>query len=88
MTRSIQAVYENGVLRPLEPVDLSENVKVTLTIAPSPPAAGEEEWLDTEFHASCAREADPSISLDAVRAALAKIRGPMTEDFIAERDER
>ena len=88
MTRSVEAVYENGVLRPLEPVNLAENAKVTLTIANATPTASEEEWLDAEFHESCAREADPTISLEAVRAALAKIPGSMTQDFIAERDER
>ncbi len=88
MTRTVQAVYENGVLRPLEPVNISEHAKVTLTIVNGSPTAGEEEWLDTEFHPSCAAEADPSVSLEAVRAALAKIPGSMTEDFIAERDER
>jgi predicted DNA-binding antitoxin AbrB/MazE fold protein len=86
MTKTVQAVYEHGILRLLEPVDLSENAQVTLTIASGP--APEEEWLDTEFHARCAAEADPTISLEAVRAALAPIAGSMTEDFIAERDER
>jgi hypothetical protein len=51
-----------------------------------PPA--EEDWFDTEYLAACAAEADPGISLEAVRAALAKIPGSMTADFIAERDER
>jgi predicted DNA-binding antitoxin AbrB/MazE fold protein len=88
MTRSVQAIYENGVLRPLEPVNLSENTKVTLTIGNATRGAGEEEWLDLEFHASCAKEADPIISLEAVRAALAKIPGSMTDDFITERDDR
>lgn len=88
MTRTIQAVYENGVLRPLEPVNISEYEKVTLTIVNGSPAAPEEEWLDTEFHANCAAEADPTVSLEAVRVALAKIPGSMTEDVITERDER
>ena len=88
MTRILQAVYENGVLRPLEPVNLTENAKVTVTIADGTGTADDEAWLDTEFHASCALEADPSVSLEQVRAALAKIPRSMTADFIAERDER
>jgi predicted DNA-binding antitoxin AbrB/MazE fold protein len=32
MSRSVQAIYEKGVLRPLEPVNLHENEQVTLTI--------------------------------------------------------
>jgi predicted DNA-binding antitoxin AbrB/MazE fold protein len=87
MTRTVQAVYEHGVLRPLEPLELPANARVTVTIANGTHPAL-EELLDTEFHAACAREADPSITLEAVRAALSSIPGSMTEDFIAERDER
>lgn len=32
MTRNIQAIYENGVLRPLEPIHLAEKELVTVTI--------------------------------------------------------
>jgi predicted DNA-binding antitoxin AbrB/MazE fold protein len=33
MTINVQAVYEHGILRPLEPVNLPENERVTITIA-------------------------------------------------------
>ena len=33
MAAAIPAVYERGVLRPLEPVDLEEGERVTLTVA-------------------------------------------------------
>jgi len=32
MRRSIQAIYEHGLLRPLEPLNLCENQQITLTI--------------------------------------------------------
>lgn len=32
MTSQVEAIFENGVLRPLQPMNLSENQKVTLTI--------------------------------------------------------
>lgn len=32
MHKRLEAVYENGVLRPLEPVDLEEHQRVTVTI--------------------------------------------------------
>jgi Protein of unknown function DUF104 len=38
MTRNVEAVYEQGVLRPLEPLDLPENMRVTLTIHSIPDA--------------------------------------------------
>jgi hypothetical protein len=48
----------------------------------------EDEILDTEYLAECAKEADPSITLESVHEALSKIPGSMTQDFLAERDER
>jgi predicted DNA-binding antitoxin AbrB/MazE fold protein len=85
MTRSVQAVYEKGVLRPLEPLKLREQQVVTLSIAGEEQA---EPWLDTECLAACAREADDSVSLEEVRTALAKIPGSLTDDFRAEREGR
>jgi hypothetical protein len=36
MTTQLQAVYENGVLRPLQPLGLAERQCVTITIADAP----------------------------------------------------
>jgi predicted DNA-binding antitoxin AbrB/MazE fold protein len=57
MTRSIEAAYEHGLLRPLEPLNLSENERVTLTIEDSSqgkngepsPIAPETDVSDEEF---------------------------------------
>ncbi len=35
MTITVEAVYENGVLRPTEPLPLKEHEKVTVTIEPA-----------------------------------------------------
>jgi predicted DNA-binding antitoxin AbrB/MazE fold protein len=45
-TQSFQAVFENGVLRPLEPLELAEHAVVSLAIVPeagdtTPPSAAE-----------------------------------------------
>jgi predicted DNA-binding antitoxin AbrB/MazE fold protein len=85
MTKTLQAVYQGGVLRPLEPLNLHEQQIVNVTISDEVPA---EPWLDTEFLAACAAEADDAVSLEDVRAALAKIPGSLTEDFVAEREDR
>jgi predicted DNA-binding antitoxin AbrB/MazE fold protein len=85
MTRNLQAVYENGVLRPLEPLDLREHQVVSVQITD---AAATEPWLDTDCLDASAAVADDSVSLEEVRAALAKIPGSLTADFIAEREER
>jgi predicted DNA-binding antitoxin AbrB/MazE fold protein len=85
MTRNLQAVYENGILRPLEPLDLREQQLVTLAITDEAPS---EPWLDADYLAACASEADDTVSLEEVRTALAKISGSLTEDFVAEREDR
>lgn len=85
MTRNLQAVYENGVLRPLEPLTLREHqlvtVRITDEVAPEP-------WLDTDCLDASAALADDNVSLAEVRAALAKIPGSLTADFVAEREDR
>lgn len=85
MTKNLQAIYQGGVLRPLEPLDLEEEQLVNLTITDE---ASLEPWLDTECIAACADEADNATTLEEVRAALAKITGSLTDDFIAEREDR
>ena len=87
MTKTLDAVYKNGALHPLEPVHLSEQQKVRLTISAGGPTAG-EDWVDTEFMDRCSIEADESVTLEQVQQALVKIPGSITEDFIAERNER
>lgn len=40
-------------------------------------ASDDESWMDVEFMDSCANDSDPTIRLEDVRAALAKIGGSM-----------
>ena len=82
MTR-IQAVYEKGVLRPLEPLALNEQQQVTVTVSDQ-----EEDWLDATFLRYLETQADESVTLEQVRSALSKIPGSMVEDFRREREER
>lgn len=44
MRRTVRAVYENGVLRPLERLDLPEHQEVRITLAP-PAAESPDEAL-------------------------------------------
>jgi predicted DNA-binding antitoxin AbrB/MazE fold protein len=85
MNKNLQAVYEGGILRPLEPLDLPEQQRVTVAITDESPL---EPWLDVEYHAACAIETEECPTLEEVRAALAKIPGSLTQDFIAEREDR
>ena len=86
MSRSLKAVYENGVLKPLEPVSFKEHEQLTITVNESLPEA--EEWIDDEFQRYCQSQSDDSVTLGAVRKVLSKIRGSMSADFIAERNDR
>ena len=89
MERHIEAIYENGVLRPLEPLDLVEQQRVRITVSDNggDPLA---DLLDTEFMAWCAQEAQksPAPGIEEVRRMLSKIQGSMADVIIAERDER
>lgn len=84
MPRSLQAVYEKGVLRPLEPLLLKEHQQVTVIVSDQE----EGDWLDAAFLRYLETQADESVTLEQVRSALAKIPGSMVEDFRRERDER
>jgi len=77
MTRSLQAIYEKGVLRPLEPLELKEHQQVTVTVTDRE----DEEWVDATFLRYLETQADDSVTLEQVRSALAKIPGSMAEDF-------
>jgi predicted DNA-binding antitoxin AbrB/MazE fold protein len=82
MKKSVEAVYENGVFRPLEPVDLPEHQRVQVTVSE------EDDWLDRDCIQWAASQVQETVSLEAVRKALAKIPGSLAADFIAEREDR
>ncbi|MBV8730066.1 MAG: antitoxin family protein [Acidobacteriia bacterium] len=86
MDKTFQAVYEDGVLRPLEPIPLEDHQEVTVTISDerivhrdNPLLASPEEW---------AAAASDSIGLEEVRRALSTIRGSLSETVSDERRDR
>jgi predicted DNA-binding antitoxin AbrB/MazE fold protein len=83
MTKRLEAIYENGALRLLQPVDLQEHQRVTVTLS-----VPEEDWLDTEFMESCAAEVQEHVPLERIHQILSTISGSLAEDIIAERDDR
>ncbi|MFN0171943.1 MAG: antitoxin family protein [Bryobacteraceae bacterium] len=86
MTKTLQAVYENGVLRPLEPLPLEEHQQVTVTV--SDPV---QHWLDYEFMERVRQDVatmGPAPRLEEVRQALSKIPGKLSDDIRAEREGR
>ena len=87
MSKQIEAIYENGVLRPLEPLDLEEHQRVRLTISDNgvDPLA---DLLDREYMERCARQGGNAPGIEEVRRMLSKIKGSMADVIIAEREER
>jgi predicted DNA-binding antitoxin AbrB/MazE fold protein len=78
MREQIDVIYENGVLRPLDPLSgqFREHQHLTVTVE----GAGEStHWL---------ADADPTVSLEAVRKALGKATATIAQLISAERDER
>lgn len=85
MPETLDAVYENGVLRLLQPTLLQENQRVRLTLNL---ASEVDDLFDIEFMNETVSEADKSITLEEVRAALSSIPGSMDADCSEARDER
>ena len=87
MRKQIEAIYENGVLRPLEPLDLEEHQRVRLTISDNggDPLA---DLLDAEYMERCASKGGNAPGIKEVRRMLSKIKGSMADVIISEREER
>jgi predicted DNA-binding antitoxin AbrB/MazE fold protein len=86
MEKTFEAVYEDGVLRPLETLPISNMQHVLVTISNAPATSAEvaayfepEEW-------EAAKHDD--IGLEELRQALASIPGSLADALIASREER
>lgn len=89
MPLRVEAIYEKGVLRPLQPLDLKEHEHVVVSVVKA--AASDGPRLDVEYLEKTKRElqqAGPAPGLAEVRRRLAKIPGSMAADVVAERGER
>ncbi len=63
MTLTVEAIYENGVLKPIEPLPFKEHEKVTITVRPATSlarrTAGMVPWAgDAESLESALRDPD------------------------------
>jgi predicted DNA-binding antitoxin AbrB/MazE fold protein len=87
MVKTLSAVYENGMLRPLEPLSLKEQQHVTVTIS-DVPIERADAWIDYQYLASIdtTQEAEPT--LEEVCRILSKIPGNVFDDIRVERDSR
>lgn len=83
MEQKVDAIYENGVLQPLQHLDLQDRERVCIIVEP----VRVDDWIDEEAMSWAAREGNDAISLDDVRKRLAKIDGALSEVVIAQRGE-
>jgi predicted DNA-binding antitoxin AbrB/MazE fold protein len=91
MTQEFQAIYQSGVLRPLQPLPLAESEQVTITVRslrqPSSASSAENDWLDDTILTECPANDDPEISLEKIRREFRSICGSLGDVVIAERGE-
>jgi predicted DNA-binding antitoxin AbrB/MazE fold protein len=90
MPLQVNAIYENGVLRPLQPLDLREHEQVVVSVLKAEPAPG-RSILDVKYIERIKREvqdAEPAPGLEEVRKRLGKISGSMAAEIIADRGDR
>jgi len=88
--RQVEAVYENGMLRPLQPLDLREHERVIVSVSESAQTPA-RSVLAAEYIERIKREArdeEPAPGWEEVRRRLAKIPGSMAAEIIAERGDR
>ena len=89
MPLQVDAVYENGVLRPLQPLDLKEHEHVRVSVVKD--TAPSRASLAVEYIEKIKRElqdADPTPDREEVRRRLSKIPGSMASEIVADRGER
>ncbi len=87
MVKTLSAVYENGMLRPLEPLRLQEHQQVRVTISDVALDLA-DAWIDHEYMASVDAIQEPEPTLEQVRRVLSKIPGNLSDDIRAQRDAR
>lgn len=83
MLHTLTAVYEHGILRPLEPLNLPDQTRVELTLQTDTST----DIQDEDAFELANREGDESIELHEVRQRLASIPGSLAESVISERGE-
>lgn len=89
MPLQVDAVYENGVLRPLQPLDLREHERVLVSVVKIP--AEGRSTLAVEYTEKVKKElpnAEPAPGIEEVRRRLAKIPGSMAAEIVADRGDR
>ena len=89
-TNHVDAIYENGILRPLEPLPLEEHQRVRVTVS-SIPGDSLASLVDRGFLEQARKEvaaAGRVSTHEEIRRTTAKDPSSWSEAIIAERQER
>ena len=90
MTKQVEAVYENGILRPLEPLPLEEHQHVTVMITEAR-ATAERSHMDQDYLATVKTEVAsmPRIpTLEEIHKITGKDPSSWAGAIAAEREDR
>jgi predicted DNA-binding antitoxin AbrB/MazE fold protein len=90
MTKQVDAVYENGMLRPLEPLHLAEHQHVTITVSDIPDDAL-ASMIDHDFLERAKKEVAAARhipTLEEVQRMTADDPSSWAEAIVAEREDR
>lgn len=91
MSQTIEAIYEDGVFRPQEPVNIANGERVSLIIASknsSADLADVADLLDVEYMEACCGKSQDAPLLEEVRETLGVFGGTLSDLISKERDER
>jgi len=88
LKQQVDAIYENGVLRPLTPINLAEHEQVSLVIRTKADDELEDDADMDDYMPLIAEEGDPDITWEEVRKITAKWPGSFAEDVIRDREDR
>jgi predicted DNA-binding antitoxin AbrB/MazE fold protein len=85
MTQEIEAIYEDGVFRPLQAVAFAESQTVKIIVSTTSPTESGRDW-DLLERAKAEVSGTPNIpSIEKMREMLAHIPGSLSRDVISER---
>jgi predicted DNA-binding antitoxin AbrB/MazE fold protein len=90
MPKSVRAIFQKGILRPLGGLELPENMEVCIQVSEPIGSTEPASLIDTDFLADCRDElaAGDIPTLEEARRILSKVPGSLVPDFAAEREER
>ncbi len=85
MSTRVEAIYEAGVLRPVEPLALVEHERVTITVEPL------DDLIDHEYTSYCRAQVekmDRLPTLEETQERLRSVPGSFAEEIIKARGDR